>query len=90
MIADAPPPSRRFWAQTSSKAPGRGTGVDRYVRYGLVAAGTLGCSLVILFVAADTGLLGSGTNSTFAGVGRILVGPLVVGSVLGAAGYAAF
>jgi hypothetical protein len=96
MSLNGPPAaSRQFWAQSYSRAPstpapGQAKGINRNVVYGLVAAAVLGFPLVILVIAWDSGALGSGANSAFAGLGRILVGVIAVGGVLGVAGFFAF
>jgi hypothetical protein len=93
MSVNGPPAaSRRFWAQSSSRAPstsapGQVKGVNRYVVYGLAAVGVLGASLIILVIAWDSGALGSGVDPAFAGLGRILVSVVVLGGVFGGVGF---
>jgi hypothetical protein len=77
-----PAASRRFWAQSSSRAtstpaPGQGKGVNRNVVYGLAAVGVLVAALVMLVIA----------NPAFAGFGQMLVGIVVLGSVFGVVGF---
>jgi hypothetical protein len=84
--------SRRFWAQSSSpapstSAPGQKKGVNRYVVYGLAAVGVLAGALIILVIAWDFGALGSGVPPAFAGLGRVLVGVVVLGGAFGVVGY---